>query len=551
MLTGIISSIADEFSLSHDELDIITFLSEQNIPEECIRMLCYDNRITNKSLYDLASERHVSEESLLEYIAKSKGITFLDLEKNDFSINFRIVREIGMDILAKNIIVPITCNGKDYLASNNFKRDEYERISRIINSMSILPAICSKSHILDMLSTIDDRSTTLAEFSRELLSPIDYVDDYAIKFWDVLINEAISKKASDVHISPSQNNILVRFRIHGIMNDMCVFHTRYLESIAVRIKVMSRMNISEQRKPQDGSMKILIKYKEFDCRVSTHPTIHGESIVIRIFRENISLCKLDNLGYNEDTLECIRRTIKKKFGMTIVCGPTGSGKTTLIYSMLQNFSKNYSIMTLEEPVERNIKGIIQTNIGADFTYTDGIRSAMRQDPDVIVIGEIRDKLAAEAAITSSMTGHHIVTCMHTYSATEVFNRFQDYGIPKNLMINNLNMIIAQQLIRVLCDHCKQKYKITSTEMRLFNITEDIYLYSPVGCNECRDGYSGRRVVCEYIHIDEDLISFVERNPIHEISDFLRVKKFKTLRQAVIDYIKEGITSSEEAETIIR
>ena len=336
-----------------------------------------------------------------------------------------------------------------------------------------------------------------------------------VRLVDAILTDAVRVGASDLHFEPENFFLRLRYRIDGKMEQIKAFHKDYWNSIAVRIKIMSGMNIAETRKAQDGRINAQILGRNIDFRVSSQPTIDGENIVMRILDEKKSILDLDKLGYFPRTQNIIKKCIKRPDGIVVITGPTGSGKTTTLYTilnMINSIDKN--IMTLENPVEYRIPLIRQTNINPEIglDFADGIRTLMRQDPDVILVGEIRDKETAVAAVQAAMTGHQVYSSLHTNDAFSAIPRLMQIGVEPYLLSGSLICIIAQRLVRRLCPHCKEKYPITEEEKKIVSrllgdkIASKVNeLYRAKGCDKCRNtGFSGRMAVVEIIDVDKEL-----------------------------------------------
>ena len=378
-----------------------------------------------------------------------------------------------------------------------------------------------------------------------------------VRLVDAILTDAVRVGASDLHFEPENFFLRLRYRIDGKMEQIKAFHKDYWNSIAVRIKIMSGMNIAETRKAQDGRINAQILGRNIDFRVSSQPTIDGENIVMRILDEKKSILDLNKLGYFPRTQNIIKKCIKRPDGIVVITGPTGSGKTTTLYTilnMINSIDKN--IMTLENPVEYRIPLIRQTNINPEIglDFADGIRTLMRQDPDVILVGEIRDKETAVAAVQAAMTGHQVYSSLHTNDAFSAIPRLMQIGVEPYLLSGSLICIIAQRLVRRLCPHCKEKYPITEEEKkivsRLFGdkIASKVNeLYRAKGCDKCRNtGFSGRMAVVEIIDVDKELDEMiVTRATKKEITNYLNKHGFISMQMDGIQKVIMGYTTMDE------
>lgn len=541
--------LMEEFNISHKEYDLVTFLYE-NLSEDKISILLFEHKITGESIYDLVIKiRDIEEEKFLKWLAKKRNITFLDLTKIKFEVDHGIIHELGAYLLTDNAILPIKCETCNYLVMHNFRKEEYEKVNILFDHV-LSPAIATKAQILEILHRIE-RKDSLKEISKKLIHIGDEWPDYTKTFWDTVFAEAIEENVSDIHLSPSNHYVTIKFRNEGSLFEKCILHIKYWESLIVRLKVLAKMDINETRLPQDGSLSIRSCGKEIDFRISSHPTIYGENIVIRMLHNNGFSISLPLIGYSIEQQELIKSVVTKKSGATIITGPTGSGKTTTVYTLLKMFDPSLNIMTLEDPVEYRIKNIMQTDVSKanNLSYSDGIKSLMRQDPDVIFVGEIRDAETARMVARASMTGHHVVSTMHTDNAIEVFNRFDEFGISLKWIASHVNIIISQKLVRQLCD-CKKEYEIDHGEAMLLDLPLRSRVYTNAGCSQCQNGYTKRTVIAEMLKFDSEFAEFIVSNP-KNISRYLKMNKLKTLREEIINKLRLGLISINDAKSLIR
>ena len=376
----------------------------------------------------------------------------------------------------------------------------------------------------------------------ELESPaIVYVNNILIK--------ALKSGASDIHIEPYEKNVLVRIRVDGRLNVIEEITNSFYQSILSRIKVIANMNVAEKRLPQDSRFRIKIAQKEVDIRVSTIPSLFGERIVLRMLDQSHKALELEDIGLSKEDYKKITSIISKPYGIILVTGPTGSGKSTSLYAFLKklkNPTKN--IITIEDPVEYQIEGVsqIQVNPKVGLTFASGLRSILRQDPDIIMVGEIRDRETAEIAIQAALTGHLVLSTLHTQNALSSITRLFDIGIEPFLISSALEGLIAQRLVRKICEHCKTPYKPSIAELKELSFDEDkdYIFYKGVGCEHCMySGYKGRVGIFETINVDDKLKSLISQNPSWE---FLKNHiDYKSLIDDGIQKVKQGITTTEE------
>ena len=367
-----------------------------------------------------------------------------------------------------------------------------------------------------------------------------------------LLEQAIRQRASDVHIEALESKVRVRYRIDGALYEKMVYDNSLLPAISTRIKIMGGMDISEKRKPQDGRMTIMVDRQEYDIRISSVPTVHGEKIVMRI-SSKLSLTKnKKELGLAPDDLKRFDHMLSAPYGIIFVTGPTGSGKSTTLYTALSELNKEaVNIVTVEDPVEADIEGInqIQVNNKVNLTFASALRSILRQDPDIIMIGEIRDRETAGIAVQASITGHLVVSTLHTNNAAGTLNRMADMGVECYLIADSVVGVIAQRLVRKLCPHCRKKRLATEEEKRL--LKQDTYkemeIYEPTGCDLCNHtGYFGRTGVFEIMEVNEEIRDLIaEGGSSEELENAAKRAGMCTLHDNGIRYVMEGITSIEE------
>ena len=385
-------------------------------------------------------------------------------------------------------------------------------------------------------------------------------DEYTqpvVRLVGALLMDAVKRGASDIHFEPEYAFLRVRYRIDGVLQQIRSLHKTYWPGIAVRLKVISGMDIAETRSPQDGRLNITLVGRPIDFRVASHPTIHGENIVLRVLDREKSIIPLERMNLRTETLEELKLMMTRPEGIMIVTGPTGSGKTTTLYSLLtfQN-TESVNIMTLEDPVEYPVAMMRQTSVAEvnKVDFANGIRSIMRQDPDIILVGEIRDSDTATMAFRAAMTGHQVFSTLHTNSALGTFPRLADIGISPDIMAGNIIGVVAQRLVRVLCPHCKEAYSPTDDERKLLGIKprETSEIFRPTGCKRCNySGYRGRMAIIELLRIDSDMDALIARKAhLDEIRKLALEKGFITLADDGIRRIREGYTSLAEVMRVI-
>ena len=378
-----------------------------------------------------------------------------------------------------------------------------------------------------------------------------------VRLISALFADAVERAASDIHFEPEQSFLRIRYRIDGVLRQIRSLHKTYWPAMAVRIKVMAKMNIAETRAPQDGRISLMLTGRAVDFRVSSQATSHGENIVLRILDRQKGIVPLDGLGLEAVQLQLLKRMIARPEGIILVTGPTGSGKTTTLYSVLNHINNDgLNIMTLEDPVEYPMTLIRQTSVNdaAKMDFGNGIRSLMRQDPDVILVGEIRDEDTATMAFRAAMTGHQVYSTLHTNSAVGAVPRLLDIGIVPDILAGNIIGVVAQRLVRRLCKHCKQAYPATAGECSIVGARTEKppTLYRAVGCDQCEyQGYRGRMAIIEILKMDGDLDELVARRATgREMHKAAVAKGFRTLADDGVRRILDGSTSLEELMRVV-
>jgi general secretion pathway protein E/type IV pilus assembly protein PilB len=512
----------------------------------------------------------VSEATLRDALSEKLGLQSVDLSQiiidssamklvpRDFALRHHIFpvaldREHGMLIVAlsdTNNIVAL-----DQLRAR--LRGELELETRLAGDTEISRAIeqyygheLSIDGILHEIETGEVDYQSLAGAGEQYSQPV-------VRLIAALLADAVGKNASDIHFEPEQNFLRIRYRIDGVLRQIRSLHKTYWPAMAVRIKVLAKMNIAETRAPQDGRISLSLTGRQVDFRVASQATSHGENVVLRILDRQKGIVPLDGLGLESSQLDLLKRLISRPEGIILVTGPTGSGKTTTLYSILNHINSDaLNIMTMEDPVEYPMTLIRQTSVNeaAKMDFANGIRSLMRQDPDVILVGEIRDEETAEMAFRAAMTGHQVYSTLHTNSAVGAFPRLIDTGVTPEVMAGNMIGIIAQRLIRRLCKHCRQPYTATSAECRLLGVKTDRppTVYRAVGCDHCDyQGYRGRLAIMEILKLDVDMDELIARRATaRELQLAAIAKGFRTLADDGSRRVLEGTTTLDELMRVV-
>jgi type II secretory ATPase GspE/PulE/Tfp pilus assembly ATPase PilB-like protein len=376
-----------------------------------------------------------------------------------------------------------------------------------------------------------------------------------VRLIDALLADAVHRGASDMHFEPEAHFVRIRYRIDGVLRQIRSLHKTYWPAMVVRLKVISGMNIAETRAPQDGRISLSIAGRPLDFRVATQPTLHGENLVLRVLDKQKGLLKLEELGLPDDSLGVLKRMMARPEGIILVTGPTGSGKTTTLYSLLSHLNhETVNIMTLEDPVEYPLPLLRQTSVSEKIDFAGGIRAMLRQDPDLILIGEIRDRDTAEMALRAAMTGHQVYSTLHTHSAIGAIPRLLDMGILPDILAGNIIDIVAQRLLRRLCPHCKQPDTASAAERALLgrNDAAALPIWRARGCARCDEhGYRGRLAVLEILKPDEALDELIARRATpRELRLQAESSGFRPLAGDAIRRVLEGATSLEEAQRVV-
>jgi type II secretory ATPase GspE/PulE/Tfp pilus assembly ATPase PilB-like protein len=511
----------------------------------------------------------ISEAVLRDVLSQSLGQSTVDLSK--LVVDNDAMQLVPKTTARRHNILPISFN-KDNNTLIVAMADIFnvlaidQLVASLGGSVQVEPVLASEVDIVDAIDNIYGFDLSLDGILHEIeTGEVDYqslatADEYSqplVRLVDALLTDAVKRNASDVHFEPEKGFLRIRYRIDGVLQQIRSFHRNYWSAIAVRLKVMAGLNIAETRIPQDGRMTLTLSGRHIDFRVSVQPTVYGENIVLRILDSQRGIMTLDNLGLTDENLQTLQLMIARPEGMILITGPTGSGKTTTLYSILNHLNTELvNIMTLEDPVEYVLGQVRQSavNESVKLDFASGIRSMMRQDPDIILVGEIRDEDTAEMAFRAAMTGHQVYSTLHTNTAIGAIPRLSDLGIYPDIMAENIIGIIGQRLIRILCDECKVAYQPSELQKMLldYNALEDLTIYHHQGCAACHNrGYKGRLALMEILRVDEsfqDLIA--HKATTFDIRQHAKKANFKTLAQDGVRRILQGKTSLEEVSRVV-
>jgi len=507
-----------------------------------------EQRKTNELLGKLLQRLgYVSEDKILAELAEQANIEKVDL--SSYAISPQAIRLLPEGLARSYGAIPLCIQDNRLVVamSNPFDIMAIQDMEQVVG-MYIDVKMADKKEILEAIRRFYGKA--VAEEEMEKKERVDVAP--VIKLVDEIITDAVEKGATDIHIEPKESQLKVRFRIDGILHEMRSFSKALQAAIATRIKIMANLNISETRLPQDGRIIFNIGNKKVDLRVSTFPTVFGEKIVLRVLDKEKIVLGLEKLGLSPSNLEILRNAILRPYGIILVCGPTGSGKTTTLYSALfQINSKEKNVVTLEDPVEYEFPEITQSQIHvkAGHTFATGLRAILRQDPDVILVGEMRDVETVEVAIRAAITGHLVLSTLHTNDAVGAVARLLDMGVEPFLLASSLNCVVAQRLVRKICPYCKEKTEIDEHFLRILkaNKKEIKDFYKGKGCKNCYfTGYKGRIGIFEVLPITPSLTSLImNRADSQTLKETALKEGMKTLMQDGLEKAEAGITTLEE------
>lgn len=513
----------------------------------------------------------VSEETLIQVLAEQLGIPCEPL--TDIKIERDLILKVPARLVNLYKIVPLELNGQ-VLRVAMFDPLDIHTLDelRLHLKYDIEPVFATQKDIhatikryygigADTMEGMIEDAAEEEDYKEFKPTEVDNIEDLAadasiVRFVNQIIMEAVDDRATDIHFEPLEDHLRVRYRIDGLLYEATVPQTifRYQAAIISRLKIMADMNIAERRLPQDGKIKIRKGDSDYDLRVSTIPTPNGESVVMRILSRDSEFVTLEKLGFEAKDAELLRSMISRPHGIILVTGPTGSGKSTTLYAALNEINTiNKKILTIEEPIEYRIDGVMQVQVNPtiNLSFARCLRTFLRQDPDVIMVGETRDLETAQIAIQASLTGHLVFSTLHTNDAVSAVTRLQDMGIEPFLISSSIEGLLAQRLVRRLCPHCKQVYTPSAKELRQVNVTNDdaskLTLYRNRGCEKCRyTGYLGRTAIYEVAPITEELRrKVVDRVPATELKKIAMKNGMRPLRHDGWQKCKDGLTTIEE------
>ncbi len=518
----------------------------------------------------LRQQNLISEEELLQAQSQQLGIPYWK-SLPDSEFDAALMRQVPLAFARQHKLVPIRFDEDVVLVAVHDPLDiqPIDDVSSLLKA-PVEPVLCLERDIIGALNRLYDNdpqtaakviedldASDLGQLAYSLEGPQDILDQDSeapiIQLVNLILSQAVQDRASDIHIEPFERSLKVRYRIDGVLHEVLSPHKRLQAAVTSRLKIMADLNIAEKRLPQDGRIAIRVRNKDsYPFRTPTH----GERIVLRLLDKSDALSSLDEIGFTPEVLSLYSRLISRSHGIILVTGPTGSGKTTTLYATLQRInSPEVNIITVEDPIEYQLDGIGQTQVNAriDLTFANGLRSILRQDPDVIMVGEIRDRETAEIAIQSSLTGHLVFSTLHTNDSASAVTRLLDMGVEPFLISSSVLAMMAQRLVRVLCQHCREPTEPDLTVLKEIGITQALldahsgHVYRGQGCDECRGtGYRGRMGIYELLPIDDTVRPLImQQSNANSIKKAAVERGLKTLLQDGALKVLQGLTTSDE------
>lgn len=530
------------------------------LSDELLQKALQEQKTLNMRLGDvLITQNYITEQQLIEVLEFQLGIPHIQLFRQ--KIETKVINLIPQKLAEKHTVIPIRVDGNKLVLAmadpmDYFAIDEL----RMTTGLRIEPAIASKDELLraikryyGMQESVDQIMSNIQTKTTEDTRIQAMEDDSpVVKTVNQIITQAVSIGASDIHIDPQDDSLRIRYRVDGVMRTERTLPSHMQSVIVARVKIMSNMNVAERRLPQDGRIEMDIEFRKVDIRLSTLPTIHGEKVVMRILDVTNSLVEVEKLGFSEHNLQLFNKGISHAHGVVLITGPTGSGKTTTLYSALSRLNREETnIITVEDPVEYQLLGInqVQVNTVTGLTFARGLRSILRQDPNIVMVGEIRDVETAEISIRAAMTGHLVLSTLHSNSAVNSISRLIDMGVEPFLVASAVNCIVAQRLVRRVCKNCAISYVPTEEEKRImsdYGYMIDL-LYRGKGCEVCgRTGYKGRMAIHEVLQLDDTMRGMIiQKRSDSEYKIYATQHGLITILRDGMDKVSQGLTTVTE------
>jgi len=529
-----------------------------------------ETKRAHKSLPRILVEKgFLTEPGLMALFAKQVGMEFIDL--SEAQVDPSVAGLISEAMAKRYKALPIRVeDGKLVVAMSDPANIMALDDIRTLTGKEVQPALASATDILAAILRLQSLDRSVEEIGGELdesteenfdIGPFGSSEEApVVRLVNLIITQAVNDRASDIHVEPQEKEVRVRFRIDGVLHDVLRQPKSVQAGVISRLKIMADMDIADRRIPQDGRISLVVQKKAIDIRVASLPTVWGEKLVLRILDKSSVLLKLEDLGLSDSNFAKFESSFMKPYGMILVTGPTGSGKSTSLYATLNILNQSdRNIITVEDPVEYRLPGVnqVQTNNRAGLTFASALRSILRADPDIILVGEIRDRETAQIAIEASLTGHLVLSTLHTNDAPSAIGRLIEMGIEPFLVASSTDAIVAQRLARKLCPKCKQGYTPTLQALKengfpLVDGESIPTLFRPVGCQKCgKTGYRGRTSVHEIMQMSEEIERLtVERRSTDEIRNMAREQGMETLRQDGMQKVRNGVTSLEEIQRVV-
>lgn len=529
------------------------------ISEEQLQEALIDQRKTKRKLGDLLiSQGYITEQQLIEVLEFQLGIPHVSLHK--YHIDPAITQIIPESMAKRYQVLPFLKEGGKLMVAMADPLDYFAiEDLRMSTGFRIEPAISTRDELQRAIARHygmrDSMNQMLIELpTQEEITETEITDEDSpiVRLVNQMIQQAVQLRASDIHVDPGENNLLIRYRIDGTLRTERLIPKQMQGFITARLKIMARLNIAERRLPQDGRIKMQFDYKMIDIRVSSLPTMHGEKIVLRLLDLSTGIKAVDTLGFSEGNAATFKEMIGRPYGIMLITGPTGSGKTTTLYSALSQLNQEtVNIITVEDPVEYQLEGINQVHVNPaiGLTFAAGLRSILRQDPNIVMVGEIRDTETAEIAVRASLTGHLVLSTLHTNDAVSSISRLRDMGVEPYLIASSLIGVVAQRLVRKICTDCKETYKPSQQEaimLERYGLRTDI-LHRGSGCGSCNStGYRGRLAIHEVLTIDDHMRQLVtDSASVEELRSAAKVGGLVQLMEDGLLKVSQGMTTLQE------
>lgn len=533
------------------------------ISEEQLQQALREQGKTKQKLGDLLiSQGYITEQQLIEVLEYQLGIPHVSLYK--YQIDPSITQIIPESLARRYQAIPLQKDGGKLLVAMADPLDYFaiEEL-RMSTGFRIEPAISSKDELQRAIARHYGLQDSMSQIMGELPTTVDEIreteimdeDSPVVRLVNQMIQQAVQLQVSDIHVDPGENDVAIRYRLDGVLRTERVIPKQMQGFITARLKILAKLNIAERRLPQDGRIKMQVDFKTVDIRVSSLPTIHGEKIVLRILDLSIGVKALDQLGFSGHNQRVFREMIEVPYGIILITGPTGSGKTTTLYSALQHLNKeDVNIITVEDPVEYQLEGINQVHVNPQIglTFAAGLRSILRQDPNIVMVGEIRDAETAEIAIRASLTGHLVLSTLHTNDSVSTITRFRDMGVAPYLIASSLVGVVAQRLVRRVCPDCKTAYEPTEQEtifLHSHGLKAD-KLYKGTGCGNCnKTGYRGRVAIHEVLGVNDSIRQLIGQET--SVQDLRRAAEANGLIQLMDDGLEKAISGITSLQEVLR